>query len=116
MTEFKATESHCHPAFCVCWEEYQRTVLDNLFKVGFEEFKDKIKIRFRRKDVEELMQELTNISPWNGTWGAHLDDILMLQLPQIFNFTDSRHIQTILEQTDFDLFDGDFAPCRSLTP
>lgn len=53
---------------------------------------------------------------WDLEGGTHLNDILMLQLPQIFNLTDSRHVQTILEQPDFDLFDGNFTPCCSLAP
>jgi hypothetical protein len=38
----------------------------------------------------------------------------MLQLAQILDFADSRHVQSILELADFDFLDSDLPSCRRL--
>lgn len=40
----------------------------------------------------------------------------MLQLSEIFDFTDSRHVETVLELADFDLLDGDRTTRDRMSP
>jgi hypothetical protein len=45
---------------------------------------------------------------------THLNNVLVLQLAQKLDFTDSRHIETVFELPDFDLFNGYLAIRASL--
>ena len=45
---------------------------------------------------------------------THSNDILMLQFFQELHFSYGRHIESILELTDFDLFDGDLSTSGDL--
>jgi hypothetical protein len=44
MAEFKTAEDHGHPAFDICRQKDQRTVLDDHLEVSVEELEHKIQI------------------------------------------------------------------------
>jgi len=44
MAEFKTTERHGHPAFDICGQKDQCTVLNDQFQVGVEELEHKVQI------------------------------------------------------------------------
>jgi hypothetical protein len=60
VAELKTPKSHSHPAFNISREENKGSVLDDHFQVRIEEFEDKVQIRFRRENVQQLYIRVEN--------------------------------------------------------
>jgi hypothetical protein len=46
VTEFETAKSHGDPALDIRWEEDERSVFDDHFQIGVEEFQDEIQVGF----------------------------------------------------------------------
>lgn len=104
VAEFKTAEGHCHPAFNVGRQEYEGVILDDLFEVGNKEFEDEIEVGFGREYVKELLLEV-------GNGMVYLYDVLVVKFTQKFDFANSRHVEAVLIQSYFNLFDSDLSAC-----
>lgn len=62
----------------------------------------------RKRDLSDFEQD--------NVCKAYLDDILVFQLAQKLDLTNSRHVETILELPDFDLFNGHFTASLCISP
>lgn len=114
MAKFEATKCHGHPAFDVCRQKDESPVFDDPFQIRIEELQHEIEVCFRGEDVQKLQGSLSveHLKSWRGR--AYFNYILVLQLPQIFDFTYCGHIQSIFELPNLDFLNSDLSASGGL--
>lgn len=86
MTPLQSSQRHDHPTFHIRRSKQQRSIFDDGFEVGVEEFEDEVEVLAVGKRVQELPEKISAQCRAYEQW-THGDHIRMLEFPQEFNFS-----------------------------
>jgi hypothetical protein len=109
VAELQSPKRHRKPALDISRKENDGAVLDGELEVCVQEFKDQVQVRLRRKHIKQLTSSRLLHVINKQFEVTHHNHILVLQLPQIFDLANRRHIQPVFELANLDFLDSYFA-------